>query len=88
MLKAEEGDEQVAANEDALQQLHKEKHECVEKRLAELEFFLFSVQFFEDGTEEKPAKKMRSHDVVELEEQRTAVESLQGPEETSTAHSA
>ena len=38
-----EGGAQVAANEDALQQLNEEQHEYVENGLAKLESFLVRV---------------------------------------------
>ena len=47
-----EGGAQVAANEDALQQLHQEQHEDVENGLAELERFLVRVQLLQYGPQE------------------------------------
>jgi len=47
-----QGGAQVAANENALQQLHEEQHEDVEDGLAQLEAFLVRVQLLQDGPQE------------------------------------
>jgi hypothetical protein len=47
-LRGELGSAQVAANEDALEQLNEEKSEDVENGLPELEFLLGCIQFLQN----------------------------------------